>query len=300
MISELSSKFGTVNTTTQYQECMSAKSRTAVVLREVSKAPSEMQLAISIYIALKFVTTKRQIWNLLSGSGKSRIIPALGLMLLTLGLVRRVHVLIPGAGLLKRDRDEYGDYWELAGYESSVQYHDTTRFEIKQGDVVLVDEADYFAFSEPLAFGILLGHLPTICFTGTSPDAHLNKLEDEVLAKMGLASYTYWPSCLEAPAKPQVSKVLKVACDEDLVELLEQFIEDKPVLLITSDDVAAVIVTAIVGVVHVTQDTEPDSLRRCDTCSPSGKFTVFVVTDRLVVRGTDFRAPLTGITEIID
>ena len=41
-------------------------------------------------------------------------------MLLTLGLVRRVHVLIPGAGLLKRDRDEYGDYWELAGYESSV------------------------------------------------------------------------------------------------------------------------------------------------------------------------------------
>ena len=94
--------------------------------------------------------------------------------------------------------------------------------------------------------------------------------------------------------------MLKVACDEDLVELLEQFIEDKPVLLITSDDVAAVIVTAIVGVVHVTQDTEPDSLRRCDTCSPSGKFTVFVVTDRLVVRGTDFRAPLTGITEIID
>ena len=79
-----------------------------------------MQSGIGIYIALKFVTTKRQIWNLLSGSGKSRIIPALGLMLLTLGLVRRVHVLIPGAGLLKRDRDEYGDYWELAGYESSV------------------------------------------------------------------------------------------------------------------------------------------------------------------------------------
>ena len=168
----------------------------------MSKAPSEMQLAIGVYIALKFVTTKRQIWNLLSGSGKSRIIPAYGVQLLALDMARRVHVLIPGAGLLKRDRHEYGDYWELAGYESSVQYHDTTRFEIKQGDVVLVDEADYFAFSEPVAFGILLGHLPTICFTGTSPDAHLNELEDDVLKKMGLVSHTYWPRCIEAPAKP--------------------------------------------------------------------------------------------------
>ena len=93
-------------------------------------------------------------------------------------------MLIPGTGLLKRDRHEYGDYWELAGYESSVQYHDTTRFEIRAGDVVLVDEADHFAFSEPTHFNVLLERLPTVCFTGTSPDAQLNTLEHEVLAKM--------------------------------------------------------------------------------------------------------------------
>ena len=46
--------------------------------------------------------------------------------------------------------------------------------------------------------------------------------------------------------------MLKVACDQDLVELLKQFIEDKPVLLITSDAVAAVIVNTIVSAVHVT------------------------------------------------
>ena len=136
---ELSSKFSMVNTTTQYQECMSAESRTAAVLREVSKAPSEMQLAISIYIALKFVTTKRQIWNLLSGSGKSRIIPALGLMLLTLGLVRRVHVLIPGAGLLKRDRDEYGDYHIAKDSWSSIysKRHETALVRIETDDGIV-------------------------------------------------------------------------------------------------------------------------------------------------------------------
>ena len=59
MIAELSNRFGSVSATKQYQECMSSKSRTAVVLSQVSKAPSEMQLAISVYIALKFITTKQ-------------------------------------------------------------------------------------------------------------------------------------------------------------------------------------------------------------------------------------------------
>ena len=54
---------------------------------------------------------------LLSGSGKSRIIPALGVLLLAIGAARHVHVLIPGGGLLRRDREEYADYWELAGFK---------------------------------------------------------------------------------------------------------------------------------------------------------------------------------------
>ena len=58
-MAELCSKFGSFQAMTQYQECMSSKSRTALVLGKVSKAPSEMQLAISVYIALKFITTKR-------------------------------------------------------------------------------------------------------------------------------------------------------------------------------------------------------------------------------------------------
>ena len=63
-------------------------------------------------------------------------------MLLSSGLARRVHVLIPGHALLKRDREEYADYWQLGGFESHVEYHNTPRFPIKSGDVVLVDEAD--------------------------------------------------------------------------------------------------------------------------------------------------------------
>ena len=109
-----------------------------------------------------------------TGSGKSRIIPSVGVHLLSSRLAQRVHVLIPGTGLLKRDREEYADYWKLAGLEGYVEYHNTPHFATQHGDVVLVDEADHFAFPEPVAFGALMARSPSVCFTGTSPDADLN------------------------------------------------------------------------------------------------------------------------------
>ena len=90
-------------------------------------------------------------------------------------------MLIPGTGLLKRDREEYADYWSLAGFESHVEYHSTPRFATQHGDVVLVDEADHFAFTDPVGYGGLMARLPSVGFTGTSPDADLNQLEHQVL-----------------------------------------------------------------------------------------------------------------------
>ena len=161
-----------------------------------------------------------------TGSGKSRIIPTLGVHLLSTGLAQRVHVLIPGTGLLKRDREEYADYWKLAGFESFVEYHDTPHFATQNGHVVLVDEADHFAFTEPVAFGALMTRCPSVCFTGTSPDADLNQMEHQVLLKMGLVFHKYWPQSIETPPKPQVSKKIRVEGDQELVEHLDQLIDD--------------------------------------------------------------------------
>ena len=83
-------------------------------------------------------------------------------------------MLIPCTGLLKRDREEYADYWSFAGFESHVEYHSTPHFTTQPGDVDLVDEADHFAFTDPVAYGGLMARLPAVCFTGTSPDADLN------------------------------------------------------------------------------------------------------------------------------
>ena len=55
---------------------------------------------------------------------------------------------------------------------------------------------------------------------------------------MGLVSYTYWPTCIEAPLKPQISRELKVTSDQDLVEHLNQLSIEKAVLVITTTSAA--------------------------------------------------------------
>ena len=86
---------------------------------------------------------------------------------------------------------------------------------------------------------------------------------------MGLVSHTYWPQSIEAPPKPEHPKKIPVESDEDLVERLGQLTKDMPVLVYTSKATAAVIVDTIAGAVLVTQDTDPSSLRKCDTRSAS-------------------------------
>ena len=71
-------------------------------------------------------------------------------------------------------------------------------------------------------------------------------------------------------------------------------------LLFTSDATANFILNHVPVAVMVTQETEAESLRRGDERPQSAQFTVFVVTDRLVVRSTDFRAPTTGMAIVVD
>ena len=117
---------------------------------------------------------------------------------------------------------------------------------------------------------------------------------------MSLVSHTYWPKCIKMPPKPQVSKKLMAETDQELAEHLEQLVEDTPVLIFTSDETATAILNTIAGAVMVTQETDADSLRRGDARMPAAQFSVFVVTDRSLMIGTDFKAPTTGMTLILD
>lgn len=51
------------------------------------------------------------------GSGKSRIITVLGLILLTKNACSKLHYVIPSEGLMNRDKKEFSDYWLLSGFD---------------------------------------------------------------------------------------------------------------------------------------------------------------------------------------
>jgi len=67
-------------------------------------------------------------------------------MLLVLGEFKKVHIVIPSAALIARDRADYGDYWFLSGYKSKIEYHDTLKFKHGATDVLLMDEVDQLVF----------------------------------------------------------------------------------------------------------------------------------------------------------
>jgi hypothetical protein len=53
---------------------------------------------------------------------------------------------------MKRDQAEFRDYWVLNDLEGMVFYHVGLDFECKQGEAIVIDEADELILSDPKGF----------------------------------------------------------------------------------------------------------------------------------------------------
>ena len=77
------------------------------------------------------------------------MIATVGVLLLSLEIVTKVHFLVPSKALHVRDQTEYADYWKFAGCETKVEYHSDTAFQPKASEILICDEADFFIFRFP-------------------------------------------------------------------------------------------------------------------------------------------------------
>ena len=100
------------------------------VLKEVASKPNEFQSAVTTYAAVMLSSKCKQIWELAGGIGKSRIIAALGLILLSKSECHKVHFVIPIEGLMNRDAQEFKDYWEISGNSDKIEYHCDLEFKL--------------------------------------------------------------------------------------------------------------------------------------------------------------------------
>lgn len=80
-----------------------------------------------------------------------------------------IHLVYDKTDLMARDKKDFEDYWELLDRFDNVFYHDKLPTP-KKGDLIIVDEADVFIFSDPALFAKIIESCACICFTATPHD----------------------------------------------------------------------------------------------------------------------------------
>ena len=70
-----------------------------------------------------------------------------------------------------------------------IHHHSQLSDEWTAEDLVIVDEADCFIFSDPAAFSLAMQSTNTVCFTASAADSDLSNLEAKVLEKLGFEIY---------------------------------------------------------------------------------------------------------------
>ena len=84
------------------------------------------------------------------------------------------------------------------------------------------------------------------------------------------------------------------------MEELKRITAVQPVLIFTTETKAASLLLNMQSAVKVTRDTSSDMLRQSDKILGSQGYGALVVDDPLVMRGSDFLAPSTGLALVLD
>ena len=60
----------------------------------------------------------------------------------------KVYIVFENAYLMKRDKDDFEDWWSLLNFETKIEYCVGIDFESSPNELIIVDEADSLIFSE--------------------------------------------------------------------------------------------------------------------------------------------------------
>ncbi len=178
----------------------------------------------------------RQLWKVASGYGKSRIVAAVILLALLKGQFSKVHLLFNDEYLMKRDQEEFKQYWYFVS-EGLVVYHCNTDFVVGEGELLLIDEADILIFSQTKKLVALLGVAPCIALTATPDNADEQGIEKAVTNHLQFKCFDYTGNKnidYEAIIKQIQTLPFKASDEEnkrDLIKYIKDLIKVKPVLL---------------------------------------------------------------------
>ena len=184
-------RLGQMNKTPNEGLQMLSKEDVSLLFKGTHFGLDTMQCAICAYSVAQLKQARRQLWKIHAGSGKSRIIAGIALIMLKYNKqYKRVHIVVPNKSLLQRDMVDYADYYRDIAQDKIV-YHEQLDFEPHKDDFVLIDETDTLIYRKPDKFLKLCNKVPMICFSATSKPQSDEQLESLVRKEMPLTDFQY-------------------------------------------------------------------------------------------------------------
>ena len=122
--------------------------------------------------------------------GKSRILGCIAtILLLKHTSIKRCHIVFPNQLLKDRDEKILENLFKLASIEKKIKYHCDLKFKSYPGEIILIDEADEFIFTDPKLFNKATEGRKVMCLTATVDDHKEESLERALISKLGFRIY---------------------------------------------------------------------------------------------------------------
>lgn len=169
----------------------------------------------------------------------------MALILLLTNTTTKVHLVFDSERFRKRDHKEFACWWEMHDFINNVEHHTGLDFEVKSGDVILVDESDNIIFSNHAKFVEKVQSNRCICVSATPDNDNKKGVEREILNKSAFKFINGWPECIPLPTAADVSCIqsLPFAPDSKLLQHILNVLKDCSILLYCSLEFQQLLVT---------------------------------------------------------
>ena len=118
----------------------------APAIKGIKCTPNNQQVSIALSAIKLLRKYSRQLHLIGGGKGKSRIAATIAYLAITEG-VDKVHLIFTSQILLKKDKEDFKDLWQIGGCEDKIIYHSNIDFEIGIGNNLMIfDEADIYMY----------------------------------------------------------------------------------------------------------------------------------------------------------
>lgn len=158
-------------------------------------------------------------------------------MALHLGGFTKVHRVFSSQQLLDRDKEEFADYLHLIDDESQVEDHvGVVGFEVKEGELAIVDEADNVMHGDPAIFFDFMSKCACICYTATPDDQDILSTDIKMLSSMKFKTLYYELDKAQQKIKLDFDEIVIAATVKEKAEKIKEYSVNGPVVTFCDAD----------------------------------------------------------------